>query len=128
MRGKTKDLLATILVAAIAVPYIGYLINGEMPFIKDPRGMSATGLVLGVVAFLVLRRGDAVDTLGKVEIGLGLGSLALGVVALVLAETAAAEVLLAVFMGSILVVWAIELLDHAGLLPGGDHPTRLRYS
>jgi hypothetical protein len=51
IRGKTRDLLATILVAAIAVPYIGYLVNGEMPLIQDPRGMSATGLVLGVLAF-----------------------------------------------------------------------------
>ena len=49
MRLKSKDLLASILFAAIAVPYVGYLINGEMPFIKDPRGMSATGLALGVV-------------------------------------------------------------------------------
>ena len=129
MRGKAKDLVATLLVAAIAVPYIGYLINGEMPFIKDPRGMSGTGLVLGVVAFLVLRRGDAVDTtLGKVEIGLGLGALALGLVALVLTETAAAEVLLAVFMGSILVVWAVELLDHFGILPGAGHRAGLGYS
>jgi hypothetical protein len=36
MKLKLKDLLATILFAAIAVPYVGYLINGEMPFIKDP--------------------------------------------------------------------------------------------
>ena len=50
MRLKSKDLLASIPFAAIAVPYVGYLINGEMPFIKDPRGMSATGLALGVVA------------------------------------------------------------------------------
>lgn len=90
MRGKTGDLLATILVAAIAVPYIGYLINGEMPLIQDPRGMSATGLVLGVLAFQVLRRGDAFDRLGKIEIGLGLVSLTLGLVALILAETATA--------------------------------------
>jgi hypothetical protein len=44
-----------------------------------------------------------------------------------LAETAAAEVL-AVFMGSLLVVWAVELLDHAGILPGGGHRAGLRYS
>jgi hypothetical protein len=50
MRRKSKDLLGSILFAAIAVPSVGYLINGEMPFIKDPRGMSATGLALGVVA------------------------------------------------------------------------------
>jgi len=89
--------------------------------------MAGTGLVLGVVAFLVLRRGDAVDTVGKAEIALGLGALALGVVALALAETAAAEVLLAVFMASILLVWAVELLDHFGMLPGAGHRTELRY-
>ena len=128
MRLKSRDLVATILVAAIAVPYVGYLINGEMPFIKDPRGMSATGLVLGVAAYLVLRRGDLFDRVGKAETGLAVLALVLGVVALALAETAAAEVLLAVFMGSILIVWAVELLDHAGVLPGAGHRTGLRYS
>jgi hypothetical protein len=128
MRLKIRDLVATILVAAIAVPYIGYLINGEMPFIKDPRGMSATGLVLGVAAYLVLRRGDLFDRVGKAETGLAVLALVLGVVALALAETAAAEVLLAVFMGSILIVWAVELMDHAGILPGAGHRTGLRYS
>jgi hypothetical protein len=126
MKLKFKDLLATILFAAIAIPYVGYLINGEMPFIKDPRGMSATGLILGVVAFLVMRQDDLFDRVGKAETTLAAVSLVLGLVALGLAETAAAEVLLAVFMGSILVVWAVELMDHAGILPGG-HRTELRY-
>jgi hypothetical protein len=67
MRLRSKDLLASILFAAIAVPYVGYLVNGEMPFIKDPRGMSATGLVLGVVAYLVMRRDDLFDRVGKAE-------------------------------------------------------------
>ena len=39
-------------------------------------------------------------------------------VALAFAEAAAAEVLLAVFMGAILVVWATEVADHAGWVPG----------
>ena len=125
MRLKFKDLMATILFAAIAVPYVGYLINGEMPFIKDPRGMSATGLVFGVAAFLVMRRDDMFDRVGKAETALAAVSLMLGLAALALAETAAAEVLLAVFMGSILVVWAVELMDHAGILPG--HPAGLGY-
>ena len=125
MKLKLKDLIATILFAAIAVPYVGYLINGEMPFIEDPRGMSATGLVLGTVAYLVMRRDDLFDRVGKAETALAAVSLVLGLVALALAETAAAEVLLAVFMGSILVVWAVELMDHQGILPG--HRTGLRY-
>jgi hypothetical protein len=119
MKLKFKDLLATILFAAIAVPYVGYLINGEMPFIKDPRGMSATGLVLGAAAYLVMRQGDLFDRARKGETALAAVSLVLGLVALVLAETAAAEVLLAVFMGSILVLWAVELMDHAGILGSG---------
>ncbi|WP_329791786.1 hypothetical protein V1227_07620 [Lentzea sp. DG1S-22] len=50
MRLGVRDVVATVLVAPIAIPYIGYLVNGEMPFVRDPRGMAAVGLVLGVAA------------------------------------------------------------------------------
>lgn len=116
MRLTLRDFVATVLVAAIGIPYVGYLVNGEMPFIKDPRGMSAVGLILGAAAFLVLRTGNAHDRMGTVETGATIVSLALGLVALVFAEAGAAEVLLAVFMGSIAVVWLLELADHAGLV------------
>jgi hypothetical protein len=128
MRLRTRDLIATLLVLAVGVPYIGYLINGEMPFIEDPRGMAGVGLLLGTAAFLVMRAGDAFDRLGKTETGLAVLALALGVAALALAETAAAEVLLAVFMGSILLVWGVELLHHAGVLPGAGDPKGLTHA
>lgn len=115
MKLTLRDLVATLLVLAIAVPYIGYLVNGSMPYIEDPRGMSAVGLLLGAVAFLVMRSGDELDRAGKAEAGIALVSLVLGLVALAFAETAAAEALLAVFMVSILVVWAVEMIDHAGV-------------
>lgn len=115
MKLTLRDLVATLLVVAIAVPYIGYLMNGSMPYIEDPRGMSAVGLLLGAVAFLVMRSGDELDRAGKAEAGIALVSLVLGLVALAFAETAAAEALLAVFMVSILVVWAVEMIDHAGV-------------
>jgi hypothetical protein len=115
---RTKDAIALLLVALIAVPYVGYLVRGEMPFVQDPRGMSAIGLILGVAAFLVFLWGDKLDRLGWFEVALGAASLALGVTALLLAETATAEVWLAVFMASILLVAATELLDHLGVLPG----------
>lgn len=118
MKLTMRDLIATLLVAAIGVPYIGYLANGEMPFLQDPRGMSAVGLILGAGAFFVLRGGNAKDRVGTTENVLATLALVLGLVALAFAETAAAEVLLAVFMGSILVVWVAEVADHAGWVPG----------
>ena len=123
MRLKARDLVGTVLVIAIAVPYIGYLVNGSMPFIQDARGMSATGLILALAAYMVMQRYDPDDLTDRVEISLEIVSLGLGVLAVTLAETASAEVLLAVFMGSILVVWAIKMMDHAGVLPMAQHPT-----
>ncbi|MEV0283567.1 MULTISPECIES: hypothetical protein [unclassified Kribbella] len=122
MKLKARDLVATLLVVAIGIPYVGYLIDGDMPFVEDARGMAAVGLLLGVLAFGVLLSGTKQDRLGKIEIGIAAVSIGLGVVALALAETAAAEVLLAIFMGSILVVLAIELIDHAGWLDRAGHP------
>ena len=116
MRLKARDLVATVLVVAIAVPYIGYLARGEMPFIEDPRGMSATGLVLGIAAFWVMQKGDPLDQVGKVEAAVAVVSLVLGVAALAFAESASAEVLLALFMVSIALVWTMKLIDHAGVL------------
>jgi hypothetical protein len=118
MRLKTRDLIATLLVIAIAIPYIGYLVRGEMPFIQDPRGMSATGLILGAAAYVAFMTGDRRDPIGVTELGLAGVSLALGLAALIFAEAAAAELLLAMFMVSIALVWAVEMVDHAGVLPG----------
>ncbi len=122
MKLKVKDLVGSLLVLAIAVPYIGYLLNGEMPFVEDPRGMSAVGLVLGAAAFLVLEQGEQRDKTDTAVRGLAVVSAVLGVLALALAETGVAEVLLAVFMGSILVVWAVKVMDHARVLPMTKHP------
>ena len=41
-----KDAVATVALVAAGVPYVGYLIEGEMPFIQDPRGMASVGLVV----------------------------------------------------------------------------------
>ena len=65
MRFHLKDLFATLLMGAIAVPYIGYLVRGEMPPIEDVHGMAGTALVFGAVAFLVMWRGDPFDRTGR---------------------------------------------------------------
>jgi hypothetical protein len=56
--------VAALLVATIVVPYLGYLSWGGRPFVQDPTGMSAVGLILDAVAayvrgWIVLRAGDA---------------------------------------------------------------------
>jgi hypothetical protein len=126
MKLTLRDGLATLLVAAIVVPYVGYLVRGDMPFIQDPRGMSATGLVLGLAAFLTAGRQFTATTAGKVELGTGIVVLAIGLAALAFAETAAAEALLAVFMAGIVLAWAVQMLHHAGLV--GRPPTALPHS
>ena len=122
MKLELRDLIGTVLGLAIGIPYVGYLLNGEMPFINDPRGMAAVGLVLGTVAFLVMRSGDRLDRVGKVETGVAAVSFVLGVAALVFAEPALADLVLAVFMASILIVWLLEVVDHAGLVHPHDGP------
>jgi len=116
MRKTVRDTVATVCVAAVVVPYIGYLIWDELPFIKDPRGMSAIALVLGVIAFLVAGMPATATGLGRTEWAIAVATLALGVVSLALAETAAAEALLATFIAAIVVVWTVEALDHFGLI------------
>jgi hypothetical protein len=128
MRLTRRDAFASVLVALILVPYVGYLIRGEMPFIQDPRGMSATALVLGLAAYFVADRTPSRDVLGKVELGLAVTTLVVGIAALVLAETAAAEALLLAFIALIVVVWAVNMLHHAGIITSekvhmiGTHP------
>ena len=34
----TRDLLATLIIAAVVVPFVGYSARGSMHFVQDPRG------------------------------------------------------------------------------------------
>ncbi len=116
MRLTLRDLVATVLFAIIGVWYVGYLVNGSMPLAQDARGMSAIGIVLGVIGYVVLRSRDTFDRAGKAEVAVASVSLALGVIAFAAAEAAAAGTWLAIFMVSLLVVWAVEEIDHSGLV------------
>jgi hypothetical protein len=83
-----RDGVATPLVAAIVVPYVGYLVRGSMPFIQDPRGMAATGLVLGLPAAAVAGREAFRGTWGVAAAFFAVASGAVGVVAFIRAEKA----------------------------------------
>jgi hypothetical protein len=106
-----RDGVATLLVAAIVVPYVGYLVRGSMPFIQDQRGMTATGLVLGLPAAAVAGREAFRGTWGVAAAflrrGLGRGR---GRGVHPRREGALSEGLLAVFMVAIVVARALAEL------------------
>jgi hypothetical protein len=112
MQLSKADRAATVLVAAIAVPYVGYLVFGSMPFVFDARAMAATGLGLGLAACAVgARFGVSLDR-GFWLLGvLGAGTVAFGVAALVTERPG----LLAAFMAGVVLVWALSLRRHAAL-------------
>jgi hypothetical protein len=111
MRITSKDVIATLLVAAIVVPYVGYLAWGDMPFIQDPRGMAATGLILGLAAAATAGRA-ALDPepVHRAALVSGVVALTLGVAALLVGTS---EALLAVFVVAVVVTWALGEFAHA---------------
>lgn len=110
MRLTWKDAAATILVAAIVIPYVGYLVRGEMPFIKDPRGMAGTALILGIAACAVgASAAQGSSILVKIGNVLGPVALVLGIATLIF-ET---EWLLAGTIGAIVLLWLLATARHA---------------
>ena len=114
MRLTWKDGVATALIAAIVIPYVGYHVRGEMPFIEYPRGMAATGIVGLLLCFAAWGIGIH-TTFGKVMAIVGAAAIGLGIAAALIGAEGS-EVLLAVFVGAIVLVWAVETAFHAGLL------------
>lgn len=137
MRLGWKDAFATVLFAAIVVPYAFYLALGGVTFIQDssggtafgildPTGMSGVGLILGAIAavvggWIVLSEGTAVRYLTG---GLGLLSAVLGILALVgenLFNNATVwESVLGAFIASIVLLWGVAIVRHSGIVRGGE--------
>jgi hypothetical protein len=114
MRLRIRDVLALLLLGAVLVPYVGYLVDGDMPLIHDPRAMASTGFFLGGLAFWVIRGGQRTTRLGRVEGGAAVLALVLYIVTIAFAATGTAELLLAAFVCSLMLVLAIDLLDRGG--------------
>jgi hypothetical protein len=120
-----RDLFATALIVIAVGSYLVFLLVSGSPDVQQTRFFAALGIVLGFVAFVAVRAEDVLDNLGLAEVGLGIVSLGIGFAVLILSETTAAEVLLAVFMASLVLVWLTEMLDHFGVLPSAGHQTSL---
>lgn len=121
-----RDGVATLLVAAVVVPYVGYLVRGSMPFIHDLRGMAATALPLGLAAAAVLGCEAFRGTWGVAAAFLATVSGAVGVVAFIRAEEGAlSNGLLTVFIGAMVMAWVLAELVHTGVAQSrAEHAAR----
>lgn len=109
-----RDAGATLLVAAVVVPFIGYAARGSMPFIQDSRGMAATGFVGALLAFAAVGRSAfSGRRLGETAAILAVLTTAAGVTAFVLEGS---WVVVAPFIAGIVVLWAIAMLHDGGYL------------
>ncbi len=110
MERSTREILAGALVTATVIPYLGYAIRGDMPFIEDARGMAFTGLVLGAVAWFVL----GARAFGTRWFGIGgaVVGAALGIVAAVLETGTASSVFLGAFVGVMVAMYVVSVYEY----------------
>jgi hypothetical protein len=112
MTTRRRDLLATGLVITLVVLYLSYQSGG---ILQDARGMASAALILGGATVLLLLADDE-ETIGWFDLGVAVIGVVFGVVALMLTGSAA-EILLASFVGSVLLLWGIEVAEHITFPP-----------
>ena len=109
-----RDMLATLIVAAAVVPFIGYSVRGSMPFVQDPRGMAGVGIVVCLLTFAAFgREGLGTGAFQRLMLTLGVLTLGFGIAALIV-ETSWA--LLVPMAAGLVIIWASALLHDAGYL------------
>jgi hypothetical protein len=109
-----RDLLGTLIIAAIVVPFIGYSARGSMPFVQDPRGMAGVVIVGALLAFAAFGR-EAFGTGTYEWVMIALGALTIGfAIAALIAETVWA--LLVPALAGLVLMWVLALLHDAGYL------------
>jgi len=111
MRLTWQDGTAAVLVAAIVVPYVGYVVHGQMPLINDPRAMAGVALILGLAASS-FSRADLHWSDGWVRAASVVGVAALGFG--IAAGLTGNKLMLGAFVGSIVLLWAVASARHAG--------------
>lgn len=124
MERSTRLLLAGGMMAATVIPFVGYAIAGDMPFIEDARGMGFTGLILGAAAWLIL----GIHAFGTrwLAIGGAVVAAALGIIAISLETGTASAVFLGAFVGVMVFMYLVAVYEylretdraHRGMTPG----------
>lgn len=111
-----RDAWATLIVAAVLIPFVGYSARGTWPYVEDPRGMAGVGIVgallavwaFGREAFVTGRFGSVMTVLAVVAVGFGVAAL--------IAEST--WWLLVPMVAGLVAVWLLGVLHDAGSLTG----------
>lgn len=114
-----RDAIATVVLAAVAIPYIGYIVWGEVPLIQDPRGMATVG-ILGLILSFVAWGIGLHSTFGKVMLLVGLASIGIGLAAAFIGSEGS-ELLLVFFMTVVAVIYVAEIAYHASVGQPAHH-------
>ncbi len=117
-----RDVIATLIVATIAVLYIDVVGGSSLGFIADARGVAATGLVLGLVACATAGELVTVSKPGVWRTVAGL-LVALLVGAGIVTVITNSDVVLAMFMALLVLLWAGSTLHHLAA-PAARAPMR----
>ena len=111
-----RDAVASLIVAAVLIPFVGYSARGSWPFVEDPRGMAGVGIAgallavwaFGREAFTTGRFGETMTTLAVVAVGFGVAAL--------IAENT--WWLLVPMVAGLVAVWLLGVLHDAGSFAG----------
>ena len=109
-----RDLVATLIVAAVIIPFVGYSVRESMPFVQDPRGMAGVGLAGAVLALAAFgRRAFGSGMFERVMAVLAAITIGVAVAALIAGNVWA---LLVPMVAGVVIVWALALAHDAGYL------------
>jgi hypothetical protein len=106
-----RDVIATLIVVALALLYVDVVGGSGFGFVADARGVAATGLVLGLVACAIAGESVTVARPGtwRAIAGVLVPTLvAAGIVTVIINNTT----VLAVFMTLLVVLWAGSTVHH----------------
>lgn len=117
MRFRRRDQLSSGFVLALVGFYLAFLGIDRMPLIDDTRAMASIALILGGANVAVLLSGEQHDAITCFNLGIAVIGVVLGTTSLALAGTPAADILLAAFVGTVLLTWGIELAEHVSFPP-----------
>jgi hypothetical protein len=106
-----RDVIATLIVAALALLYVDVVGGSSIGPVTDARGVAATGLVLGLVACAVAGEAVMVHQTGTWRAIAGVLVPLLVTTGIVTVITNSTTVL-AVFMALLVVLWAGSTLHH----------------